>query len=38
MKAEFEARQKEEEHRDRMIQEKWRIEDHENRLKTELVK
>lgn len=29
MKTEFEARQREDEHKDRIIQEKWRMEDHE---------
>lgn len=38
MKNEFEARQREEEHRDRLVQERWRAEDQEQRLKSEVIK
>ena len=38
MKTEFEQRQREDEHRDRVLQEKWKIEDQENRIKSELIK
>lgn len=38
MKTEFEERQREEEHRDRVLQEKWKIEDQENRIKSELIR
>ena len=38
MKTEFDARQREEEHRDRVLQERWRCEDQEQRLKSELIR
>jgi hypothetical protein len=38
MKGEFEAREREEAHKDRVIQERWRMEDQEQRLKTELIR
>ena len=38
MKSEFDARQREEEHRDRILQERWRCEDQEQRLKSELIR
>lgn len=38
MKVDFEQRQREDEHKDRILQEKWRIEDQENRIKSELIR
>lgn len=37
-KTEIEQRQKEEEHRDKVIQERWRLEDQEQRLKNEMLR
>jgi hypothetical protein len=34
----LESRQREEAHRDRILQEKWRSEDDEQRLKSELIR
>jgi hypothetical protein len=38
MRSELEARQREEAHKERVLQERWRTEDQENRLKSELVR
>ena len=36
MKAEFDQRQREEEHRDKVVQERWKLEDQEQKMKNEL--
>lgn len=38
LKTDLESRQREEAHRDRILQEKWRSEDDEQRLKSELIR
>lgn len=38
LKSDLDQRQKEEDQRDRIIQERWRLEDQENKLKNELVR
>lgn len=38
MKSEFDVRQREEQHRDRLLQERWRVEDQEQRLKSEVIR
>ena len=38
MKQEIDQLQKEEDHRERMLQERWRLEDQEQRLKSELIR
>ena len=38
MKADIEGKQRDEEHRDKVLQEKWRLEDQEQRLKNEMLR
>jgi hypothetical protein len=38
LKTDLESRQREEAHRDRLLQERWRSEDEEQRLKSELIR
>lgn len=38
MKSGFDVKQREDEHRDRVVQEKWRYEDQEQRIKNELLR